>query len=62
MTISGTDEQQKRAWNLIKELLGETDSSQNTETAPKDDIDFSTFDWSKANEECVRLIHNYDYE
>lgn len=57
MTITGTDEEQKRAWNLIKELLGEETSSQDVghmqETEDKSDIDFANFDWTKANQECV---------
>lgn len=62
MTLTGSDEAQQRAKSLIEELLtdrsytqGNVRSAHRIEAQPEQvqDIDWSNFDWSKANEEYV---------
>lgn len=67
MQLIGTDEAQQRAKSLIEELLTDrnkgfqtVEPTQKMQDEPakqeKEEIDFTTFDWTKANEEYVRLI------
>lgn len=63
MTISGTSVAQQEAWRLIKELLGEVSTSQQSidsakRTKDEADIDFTNFDWSKANKASVCIIYS----
>lgn len=63
MTLIGTDEAQQRAKSLIEELLIDrnishqnVESDQRRETdfeQKKQEIDWNSFDWVKANEEYV---------
>lgn len=66
MTLIGTDEAQQRAKNLIEELLIDRsishqsiESDQKKETnfeQKKEEIDWTNFDWVKANEEYVHFV------
>lgn len=62
MKLIGTNEAKQRAKSLIEELLidrnmsqygGGFDQRKETDVEKKDNIDWDTFDWSKANEEYV---------
>lgn len=62
MTLIGTDDAQQQAKSLIEELLIDknnmqenVESARRTEDKPEQqtEIDWSNFDWVKANEEYV---------
>lgn len=69
MRLSGTDEAQQRAKSLIEELFADRNNAfqsvnpvQKVEEEPAkneqpEQIDFTQFDWTKANEEYVRSIN-----
>lgn len=61
MTLIGTDDAQQQAKSLIEELLIDksnmqenVESARRTEDKPEQtEVDWSNFDWVKANEEYV---------
>lgn len=62
MTLTGTEDAQQRAKSLIEELLIDkscmqenVESVRNIASEPeqKQEIDWTNFDWGKANEEYV---------
>ncbi|XP_015607166.1 probable ATP-dependent RNA helicase DDX43 [Cephus cinctus] len=61
VTLVGSEEAQQRAKEEIEKILkdrnrGPVTSKSNEPETPKADIDFSTFDWSKANEQYDEFL------
>lgn len=64
VTIVGSKEAQQTAKSLIQQSISDSPySMQNpicreTPVGDKAKIDFSTFNWTEANKQCVSLLYN----